>query len=376
MTPDIDFYVVSPHGAGMQSFLYCINLMGIPSTHWRWHFSQRKFTIKNYPLPKSEHIYHYGLTIDRKLEKKISYGNKNQNIFWLMRDPVALITSHINHGIGHQINPFNIHNGICGLNNKTFDRILEFKTTLRYSSQLKTVVSYGNVLPIDTQDLSADKIYDTLVGVSRFMNIKMPSGLDNIIKIPYNAYKNRLYQNASWINLNSAAQINPRILFEEDISTVIKKTLLTKLKKYIENVVFSIFPKNGNRRFGKISFCKSFLYDFYFNQWKKHYIIDTKNVNGEIYTIFCDSDISPPMDEDAFNIVRNYIHYYEQYVNYILSIWNNKKITCHDVIQYLHNNIKYYDKLLFLLDAELACVQSIAEDKLEKWNYYHELCRA
>ena len=82
------------------------------------------------------------------------------------------------------------------------------------------------------------------------------------------------------------------------------------------------------------------------------------------------------MDEDAFNIVRNYIHYYEQYVNYILSIWNNKKITCHDVIQYLHNNIKYYDKLLFLLDAELACVQSIAEDKLEKWNYYHELCRA
>lgn len=83
MTPDIDFYVVSPHGAGMQSFLYCINLMGIPSTHWRWHFSQRKFTIKNYPLPKSEHIYHYGLTIDRKLEKKFPMEIKIKIFFGL-----------------------------------------------------------------------------------------------------------------------------------------------------------------------------------------------------------------------------------------------------------------------------------------------------
>lgn len=372
---DIDFYVVSPHGAGMQSFLYYINFLGIPSSHWRWHMNQRCIKKNNYPLKKSERRYYYGLTVDRKLDKRVSYGNKKQNIFWLMRDPVELITSHINHGIGNQIYPFDVHNGLYGLNDKTFDRILSYRTALLYSSQLQTVESAGNIFPVDTAELKSDRVCDTLQRVSLFMGVKMPSGLDSIVKIPYNAYQNRVYRYPSWINLNTPMD-NGRGVFEKSVLSYLKENVFVKLLRSYNKLRAKILKKSRSPvRFGRLSFCKAELYDFYFNQWKRHFVVGEKNFNNTLYTIFCNTPYAPQLDEEVYDVITRYIYYYSKCISYMLEIWNDKKISCEDVVTYLHDNTKFYDRLMFLLDKELISVQKIAADKMQYWQFYHKLCR-
>ena len=193
------FYIVSPHGVGMQSFLYYLWKMGIPSTIWGaplQSFLMYKRAFKN-----------VGLTIDQRYDddntRYNAFNLSDRPIFVLSRDPINLIKSCINQEIGDLI--------LCHVFGDKSESIHNYFNKNIINSIIKRLTG-NNYLPIhrfldwfskqskfhilDVTDLYSSNIFNTLKLVNTLLHNKYSFTKENneIFKIPYNKFSNRKFR--------------------------------------------------------------------------------------------------------------------------------------------------------------------------------------
>jgi len=218
-----DFFTVSPHGAGLQSFLYGLHLLGLPCSPW-WKLSSEgnlDAAISYIQAAKASSTFssragiavtaksisrpplYAGITIDRAcyLNSNIETTQPNNTpVFWLVRDPVLLLCSNINRAIGELLIE-NLTIDSTGFNNlplfttikNTITECLIENTELyiSYVQQLNTLASTDinkefEVIPFDTTDINSTCI--DVIG--RYFEIFRSNYIESQLDIAHNSFEN------------------------------------------------------------------------------------------------------------------------------------------------------------------------------------------
>ena len=330
-----DFYLVGGHGVGLQSMIYYLAYLGLPTdAWWGWNESHDKKISHTYPLAKNTNLYARGVTCDHALPQPLRYGKGQQKILWLIRDPVALLCSYINQCIGDNLNPFS-KNTCLGLNELTMDKFLHSDKFYycMYSSQLRSVAARGEIMPIDTTDLLPDFCEKTMEYITKMFNQSMPTGIKDIFKTSYNSFYSRLFYN-----------IPPTTLYR-DYGTI------------------------------QIYTCKALLYDFHFNFWQRAFFLGEYRWQRERWNIFSKTPLPDGftlLPEEQKAIVRN-IGIVSAYHASAISLYERHAISKEELVDWLRHHKRHYRELLHLLVDELTLVQRLAADKLAGWTSLHQL---
>ncbi|MFV0421125.1 hypothetical protein [Oleidesulfovibrio sp.] len=197
-----EFYVASPHGAGLQSFLYYLRLMGIPSTYW-WDQE------KSFAAIRRQHSV-CGFTIDCRLsvgehDPFQQYLSAHRPLFGLSRDPVNIIVTILNMQLGDAL--------IEGARTNSIERV-----AAQWHEKLSTIDSYKPVIHgkyyfpyraimrrvqnpdacyiIDTSDLLPDDVIKTMSDVYYRITGTQYCNIEHLSEIMRRSYNN--FQNRAW----------------------------------------------------------------------------------------------------------------------------------------------------------------------------------
>lgn len=319
---DPDFFVVSPHGAGLQSFLYYINLIGIPSSSWSIPTS--------FPILKGEPLA-IGMTCDKVLQNPFPCPTRERNIFWLIRDPVLLLRAGINQMLGDKIR--------CGRFKKRdiehhLEHILDKNNIshyIMYSSQLNSVPVHGKIYAVDTSDISGEKCIRTMNTIASLYKKTISDDHAELLTVPYNNFQNRIFRDKNKIAVDIEARHYLRV-------------------------------------------CPSNIYDFHFNQWKKRFIVDEFSLNGRDFTLFADnySLMSLKKHTDINAVINNTTSILLE-IDKFIKTYEDQLLHEDELISIIKNNNKYYDVVMNILKDELKMVRKIAPEKMENWHSYQKL---
>lgn len=201
----IDFFVVSPHGAGLQSFLYYLSALGMPTSDWTQTDVHGDIAraLKYIETQKRTH-QRVGMTIDKPLPDirgfLPSLPIQQTPVFWLVRDPLSLLTSCVNQRIGDEIvrtrNPLKAFQYPMAWSalDYAMDNMLLYApyTYLLYAAQLSSVSASRMVKVIDTTMLTGKEAQGTMKMVAGCFS-GPPMGFNNdVFGVAYNSFKNRV----------------------------------------------------------------------------------------------------------------------------------------------------------------------------------------
>jgi len=324
---DPDFFVVAPHGVGLASFIYYLNLIGLPTTC---------LTHNYYPKVLNEKIYAYGYTCDYAGKFNREYfTKKRRDIFLLLRDPILILLSTINQMIENRltlIGSWSEYDYGDGLSDHTMEFLINknAKSYIMYESQMQSIPNYGDIYIYQTDDIMPLKCKETMREILKIFNSKdIDKYDDEIFKIQYNSGKNRLFKYSNYI------------ILKNDI---------------------------------KVFFCQYKFYDYNFNCWEANTKISELQHAGNNYVIFVNNKDNNKIElnnEDIY-IIKNYIDMYEEMISSIVNIYEKFKLSPENIVQYFlsKKGKKYRDILLKTLDTELAIIKKIKMNIIDEWNYY------
>lgn len=340
-----DFYFIAPHGTGALSFLYYIVYLGCPSSNHESDYKDGKKTPIFYPVPKTLSISARGLSLDRFfLGKHLNYGAKK--VIQLIRDPVEIITSVINWYISSAVCCGTTHGiNIKILNNYSkIEFIMSFFNIMCMFTSMRNCIDYKNsTLFIDTSEICAEHIKNTMFNVSNYLNTKYNSILDIICQISYNSFSNRIWK---W--------------------QPIKNFIGGQIGSYIGNI--SIYP--------------TVLHDFHANYWSRAKIIDVFIHKDEEYTV--------SMPEKYFyergKITRENIwdNSKRESMYTALDIWMAQKevaeqlykkyaMTPEETIALICSNPRFHSRFMRLMEHEISLPLKEVPQKVERWTHFHSL---
>lgn len=210
-----DFCVVSPHCAGLQSFLYYLYKMNAPSSiPWgvattnSWEALRVQYPVCGRTIEKAQEAH----SIDAALRP----------VFWLVRDPIALIACCVNQTIGDTIyTTFSgaevSYEGLCVDKNLLYFIMDKFKYFCCYGDQLQSLSNHGAVQVIDTSDLLPNKIHNTMQKVCECLNVPYAIADKKMYEISYNKFSNRIWTHMSPCKLDSAYGTNNYYIYPTEL---------------------------------------------------------------------------------------------------------------------------------------------------------------
>ena len=340
--PDPGFFLLCPHGVGTLSFTYYLTLIGAPSSFFMPFYKDGKIVNPDYPVQKST-IYIRGISCDRVLldYKPLSYGNNQQKIIQLIRDPIDQLTSCIN---------FNIAASIYGdrIPAVTKNSILEFMnirfhTTCMFTSMTKSVSSHSDIFYIDTKDISgAQNCQKTMCNVSEYLTIPHIQVDDGLYNISYNSFKNRL-----WFQLQKQKKVD-----NGHINHVLSKIL--------------IFPSE--------------LHDFAANTWYRSHILDVFSYNNEEYIVslpesyFNEIDSKKPIwDENKREGTKKYLDIFLAQKELCEQLYRKYVMTWEDLVSLIRSEPRFRSRFLRLMEREISLPLKNVPEKVEQWTHFHSL---
>ncbi len=338
-----DYYVVAPHGAGMQSLIYYLYLLNIPTTYW-WEQDQRFEELRN----KYEYC---GFLLASSLsgggeEPFPLYLQAEKPVFWLLRDPVSLVTSVMNLNIGttilknldaswHLFAP-----ETCRAHhwNDLHTAIIDGEDDFPLVDMLYRLKNFKNLTIFDVSDLFPDKVMDTMQDIYTKVTLKSHSHMsifEDKLKISYNNFESRLWR------------------FGHDFSI-----------KENENITFNvrIFPKR--------------IADYRAQYYREPYYVDFV-YNNVSYRLYSDSRY-PDFAEYIFsqNTQQIYDALEEKLSkkDYALKHYERMKMSHDDVINFLLQDKAYGIEFIRKQFSTIKFLTTIG--KIPKWPNFEKLCAA
>lgn len=211
-----------------------------------------------------------------------------------------------------------------------------------YSSQLKSVSTYGDIKIIDTNDLNPYNCFYTLSSTLQNFNINIDNIDHDLLKISYNFYKNRFWRNF------------PRIEME-----------------YLHTSKFSIVSSPLE------------LYDYLYNHWSSSKLLDIIEIENKKFAILIyqteytnikSSSGTINIDDYDKQGISHIIRNYTARIETASELYEKHALSQENLIEFFHENKKYYDIFMKLLEVELRMVEKLAPHKMEKWKSYKKLC--
>lgn len=330
LMPPYDFCVVSPHGAGMQSFLYYLYKMGAPSTQWWEQRAHLQELRKQFPK--------CGITIDSPT-CAITQGLVLQQtvpVFWLVRDPIALITSCVNQQIGDAIffamNDARNHNAEPCAHNK----ILHFINNASgqyccYGEQLESAKNYSLLQVIDTTDLLPDRVCSTMKTVANTLSVPYKTSCETLFSISYNCFSNRAWNFFPQSSINSSVG---RIKFH---------IIPSKISEFI------LYKTHGR------------LSTFHFKHNDQHYTASTA-FEGTL-------DLTQASLDDLSHIIALRVDIITQ----LAHVYKQHAVSKEYVADYIQSNPQILGDFIKKQRFTLALLAKHAPEVLDRWTYFNSL---
>ena len=328
-----NFCIVSPHGVGLQSFLYYLSKLNLWGSQWYNQISHLQQLNAIHKLT--------GITIDNiyKCKEFKNQLTRKVPVFWLVRDPIEIITSVVNMGIGHNI--------VISMDKSTTaqplatpqERIVQAVTdqrvtNLEFSAQFRLLQNYGVVKIFDVKDLLPDRVVGTMTEVAN--TFRLPMNIpDEILKISYNHFSNRIFRHYADIQLHT------------DLPTS------------------QLFPEK--------------VYDFFTYKTFNHRFVQTVGHNNKSYAIV--TSVPHNEVEETQNKLKrkinlealaNTIQIREEICLKLTELYNERKISSEDTLNFLLENQQLRTILLNKLNKGLVLVGDHKKNYAENWKYYNK----
>lgn len=200
-----DFLVLSPHGVGLQSFLYGIRRLGVRCSTWGMVSTVSDFK-KAQEYIDSEKKSHkiVGITLDCPVDipRNFLFSTKTAiPIFVLVRDPIEIIVSILNQIIGDELVKVYLWQNQASMTGA--DELVEtvMKKCSRYiiftslvESVAKRAIPSSRITVFDTKDLREERIEDTLCRVAKEFSVFFSKKRAAISKKSFNAFPSRIFR--------------------------------------------------------------------------------------------------------------------------------------------------------------------------------------
>ena len=346
-TLDPGFFLLCPHGVGTHSFIYYLNLIGAPSSSFLALYEDGKLINPVYPVQKST-IYIRGIPCSHILldSPPLTYGNNQQKIIQLVRDPIDQLVSYINWLISDSI--VRINNSIFGNVILSKNLILKcikqsFYMTCMFTSIRNSIVSNSDVFYVDTNDISTlQNLKKTMCNISKYLNIPHVHVEDKLYNISYNSFKNRLW------------------LYQK------------------KNVFFGNFYTSPCIR--QLPIFPSLIHDFAANTWYRSHILDMFSYNNEEYIVslpesyFNEIDSKKTIwDENKREETKKYLDIFLAQKELCEQLYRKYVMTWEDLVSLIRSEPRFRSRFLRLMEREISLPLKNVPEKVEQWTHFHSL---
>lgn len=350
-----DFYLISPHGAGRNSFLYYLPWLGTPASNASGLRMCGKTILVSFPTPKTETRQALGLQVDHYFYgKPLCYGKANQKVIQLTRDPVELLAHHINYGI-HSI-------ATCGWDDTANLKSLmvipkdlledygRMNVLMFTSMHGRVITSSQDTLWIDSTDLSAKICPTTMRRVATFLGVPYNEKLDHLCCVAYNSVQNRLwaYQPGKWLTV-MGGEWRPGHFGD-----------------YVTDI--KAFP--------------SFLHDFHANHhWRAH-VLDVFEHSDQEYTVsmpeWVFSHLPDSVQHRAWGSVARAamikaIDIRLAQHEFFMTLYRKYAVTPDDVIAMIRSDPAFHSRFMKIMEHEISLPAKEAPHIVERWKNFHRL---
>ncbi|WP_291953347.1 DUF2972 domain-containing protein, partial [Campylobacter sp.] len=345
-----EFVFVSGHCNGASSFMEFLRKcnVNIGWAGWSDGFGRYSFYY-NYLIYYSDgfNVLHIGeriISIDEyERRKTFSLIQKKVKILVCYRDPISILKTALNVSIYrngdvrevdvlddsydqylpnsyYQYNKENISNfDLYGMQN--------------YGYTQQSILNYfpnNEIIILDMKKVDAQYAFDTMCNFSNQFGFDKPNIQDKIF------FQSKISSYTSLIHV------------------VLPMTLKIVINNYNIDVVIN-FQSNTANRDDTLLFFDKYL-----------------NINNILLNIHILNNANNILDNDAKNLIRNYINDFVKKIKLRYQPLEDKKITQEDIIEYFKNNKQACSILKSIVDNEFAYIKQHRPDIVASWKYYQE----
>ncbi|HED4871511.1 hypothetical protein C3I07_02605 [Campylobacter jejuni] len=347
-----EFAILQTFCSGCMAFIHffgkCNMHVGINEKVWN---SGREAYLANYqPLLKRNFLLYIPHIFNEEYNKFHFTIKKNIKILFIVRDPISVIKTSINH----------FNNDATFANTKKYMKEIKIENFNFHFKTLFPKILYG-IDKLEKPDITQlDKI-DKLNDLENKITFFKKNITKNMICINFNDLsKNSAFETFKKLSKKLNFK-EPSIEYEYYFkSQVVSKTLLLPVKIIIENYEFIIArPVNIDKN------------DKYFNLTK--YIFNSDFILDDIYIIIKENDVNLLFKNNIIwdktkTFIKKYIFYYKEY---------DKQVSCdlineNKILNYLKENKKSAVNIRNIINKELNFIKCHRPDIVASWKYYQE----
>lgn len=347
-----DFFTVAPHGAGTQSFLFYLLKVGLPCSPWTAiDTAENTWEAMKFVNVHKRRYKCVGVTVDRNCVNPNLFpglAGKKVPVFWIVRDPLAVLASNVNISVGN-----GIINAVMGTamgadapvdaraarpDLKTWFSCFAFAMPgfiFLFGSQLKSVLPYteeSRIELFDTSELTEAGAANVLGRIRKHCNGYYGESVRKLFSIPYNSFLNRAQCSVPLCKVGSG---------ERSVT---------------------------------VWFCPKELYPFY-TMYRKVTELGYLLVDGTEYTLF-----SPEVEPECVPGIRQELssvygelmeraRVFRQKMETIGALYARLSFKPQDIVDFLMENGDYLNKFRSLLDGEFTMVERLRPGLAASWRY-------
>lgn len=350
-----DFFTVSPHGAGLQSFLFYLSGIGLPCSPWTAiDTAENAWEAMKFVNARKRRYKHVGVTVDRALTNRDLFpglNGKKVPVFQLVRDPVAVLASNVNLGVGAAVvravmeNPSPDEKKEPPLDSaalrpdlKTWFTTFFFDMPgfiFRYGSQLRSVARYTDeslIEVFDTGELTEAGAAQVLGRIRRHFGGYYGEGVRKLFSVSYNSFPNRVRHSVPLCELWPEAR---------------------------DPVSIWLCPKD--------------MYAFH-SQYKKSTVVGGLQVDGADFILFTPATGNPPGVlwrelSAAYGSVAERVRAFRKRTAEACELYERAAVRPEDMVAFLLENKECLERFRVLLDGELDMVERLRPGLTASWRH-------